>query len=82
MPSILQVSMAKVNERDNKAKKFSLYAPADAFLPAPRLGVADKNSTGTEIIIRHDCDSPDPDGGRLACVRERASPCIRAVDRY
>lgn len=36
--------------------KFSLYAPADAFPPALWLGVADKNSMDTEIIIRHDCD--------------------------
>lgn len=41
---------------DNGAKSFRLYAAADAFLPALRLGVVDKNSTGTEIIIRHDCD--------------------------
>lgn len=57
----VEVSKSAVNiNRDKWAvarqKKFSLYVPGDAFLPALRLGVADKNSTGTEIIIRHDCD--------------------------
>ena len=54
----VQLLLTAISERVTRQKKksFRCMRRPTRFLPALRLGVTDKNSTSTEIIIRHDCD--------------------------